>query len=362
MAEVVNISALKPGMVILRITAQNGPVNIRKSGLVSSQEMIQGLAEMGVLEVEIDPAQTVEVEQPVITKSKTQQLLDRENPSTTGFDHQLSEQFNRSLFLPSVQEIPSSLQVHLKQALTFAVVIMGGFGLGWTGANADKWLKILTQPATHVAQLAEPASQEPESSELAAPLSSATAPESGSQRAAENVGQVNVATVEQEQPVASLPSEQVSDSAGQMTEATEAEPEPLILGYRPEQAQLDLSGESTGQSNEGLSPELLRRFEQAVAQLDSEPQQDFSSVPVDQPDVPMIHELPAWVLTDLPSMAFSAHMYASTPSERWIRVNGRRVEEGQQIEEGLRLVSIEPQHVILAFKGQTFSISALTDW
>ena len=52
---------LQPGMVIVQITKQNGPVKIRKSGLVSSDAMVQGLSEMGVQELEIDPEQTVEV-------------------------------------------------------------------------------------------------------------------------------------------------------------------------------------------------------------------------------------------------------------------------------------------------------------
>ena len=65
MSELMKIAELKPGMVIVRITEQNGPVKIRKSGLVTSDAMVTGLAEMGVLEVEVDPAQTVEIEKPV---------------------------------------------------------------------------------------------------------------------------------------------------------------------------------------------------------------------------------------------------------------------------------------------------------
>ena len=54
MSDLIKIAELKPGMVIIRITEQNGPVKIRKSGLVSSDAMVQGLAEMGVQEVEVD--------------------------------------------------------------------------------------------------------------------------------------------------------------------------------------------------------------------------------------------------------------------------------------------------------------------
>ena len=47
-------------------------------------------------------------------------------------------------------------------------------------------------------------------------------------------------------------------------------------------------------------------------------------------------------------MAFSAHMYSSERPERWVRVNGRRLVEGDFIAENLQLVNIEPQKVILS--------------
>ena len=53
-----DIQALQPGMVIVRVIAQNGPVKIKKSGLVTSKDMVQGLIEMGILQVEIDTDQT----------------------------------------------------------------------------------------------------------------------------------------------------------------------------------------------------------------------------------------------------------------------------------------------------------------
>ena len=107
MDNLVSVQDLKPGMVIVQITQQNGPVKIRKSGLVTSSEMVQGLAEMGVLEVEVDPAQAVEIEAPEAAISPTKQLLMNQSKSAQGVDTAISEQFNRSLFLPSVQGIPS---------------------------------------------------------------------------------------------------------------------------------------------------------------------------------------------------------------------------------------------------------------
>ena len=75
MSNVVTIENLTPGMVIIQITKQNGPVKIRKSGLVTSDAMVQGLAEMGVQELEIDPDQTVEIAPVTQHRTQTQALL-----------------------------------------------------------------------------------------------------------------------------------------------------------------------------------------------------------------------------------------------------------------------------------------------
>ena len=47
-----DIQDLLPGMVIIRVVKQNGPIKIKKSGLVTSLDMVQGLIEMGIQQVE----------------------------------------------------------------------------------------------------------------------------------------------------------------------------------------------------------------------------------------------------------------------------------------------------------------------
>ena len=143
MSNIVAIENLQPGMVIVQITKQNGPVKIRKSGLVSSDAMVQGLSEMGVQELEIDPEQTVEVAPPTPTsthhRTQTQALLRGQHDTSARFDKSLNDQFNRSLFLPTVEGLPSSFSLYAKQAFVFAVVIMGGLALGFTAATKNNW-------------------------------------------------------------------------------------------------------------------------------------------------------------------------------------------------------------------------------
>ena len=112
MSSIIAIENVKPGMVIIQITKQNGPVKIRKSGLVSSDAMVQGLSEMGVQEVEIDPEQTVEVATPTHHRTQTQALLRGQHDTSARFDKSLNDQFNRSLFLPTVESLPSSFSLY----------------------------------------------------------------------------------------------------------------------------------------------------------------------------------------------------------------------------------------------------------
>ncbi len=90
MLKQINIQDLQPGMVIVRIVEQNGPVKIKKSGLVTSQNMVQGLIEMGIQQLEVDPDQTVEVEAQHIKKSATRRILENNTVTSTRIEDGLS--------------------------------------------------------------------------------------------------------------------------------------------------------------------------------------------------------------------------------------------------------------------------------
>ena len=135
-----------------------------------------------------------------------------------------------------------------------------------------------------------------------------------------------------------------------------------------------------------LSPELVKRFENVIKQMDKEAASGNSlAEPIKRitsndsqirrspaltpptsetrsQDVPRIDQLPAWVMNELPSMSFSAHMYSSDPAERWVRVNGQRMLEGALIDNKVRIVQIASQHVILNYQGHEFSMLSMTDW
>ncbi|MFT6990482.1 MAG: general secretion pathway protein B [Paraglaciecola sp.] len=338
MLKQIDIQALQPGMVIVRITEQNGPVKIKKSGLVTSHNMLQGLIEMGIQQVEVDLDQTVEVEAPKIKKSATLRMLESNKATSTQIDDGLSEQFHRSLFLPSVQNIPSAWQFYTKRYFLAAFIALGGLGLGWTLANYQGVLTLFTsQPNAPVQS-------------VYIPVPAAVAPVIDPLR--NNVPasmQVDNIQATKSSEVTSVPKSQVVvtdniESSPKLSDVVQtitppAEPEPQI------------------------SADVLARFRKAITEVEDLP---ATPPPVEiissSEDVPRIDQLPAWVMTRLPGMAFSAHMYASIESERWVRVNGTRMVEGDKIDGIIEIMRIEPQHVILNYSGQTFSMAALTDW
>jgi general secretion pathway protein B len=79
-------------------------------------------------------------------------------------------------------------------------------------------------------------------------------------------------------------------------------------------------------------------------------------------NVPRVDQLPASTLSRLPPMVFAAHMYSSNEADRWVRVNNRRLSEGDNIDSNVQIVTIEPQHVVLSFQGIKFRMNALSDW
>ena len=427
MSNIVAIENLVPGMVIVQITKQNGPVKIRKSGLVTSDAMVQGLSEMGVQEVEIDPEQTVEIAPAVHHRTQTQALLRGEHDTTAKFDKSLNEQFNRSLFLPTVEGLPSAWKLYTKQVALFAVVILGGLCIGFSAATAKRWWPMLTAPASVPVADTESSVSQVEASGGASALtttqSSNEAPGTSSNKSeqvssniqgsgqsaglnetantAVNANVSNGGAAQQgtqanamvnNQSAGNLAATQNTDlgavpNKNPITTGTQnrynndisqrsgAEPS---SGYErsssTDSRQTETSGnyegkvlnEAASQSDVSVSPELMARFNAAVEALDSKAQDNTPAeaqarVKV-KDELPRVDQLPVRLLTRLPTMNFSAHMYASRPADRWVRVNGRQIGEGDWIADRVQIVNIEAQRVVLAFEDEIFTMAALTDW
>jgi len=114
---------------------------------------------------------------------------------------------------------------------------------------------------------------------------------------------------------------------------------------------------------DGVSDDLLARFQSAIDETEQETElRNTNNQDIDKEvDVPALSDMPAWVQNDLPSLSFEQHIYTSD-GESWVKVNGRDRYAGDNISNGLVLNHIYAQKVILTFRGEQFSLPALSTW
>jgi type II secretory pathway predicted ATPase ExeA len=114
---------------------------------------------------------------------------------------------------------------------------------------------------------------------------------------------------------------------------------------------------------DGVSDDLLARFQSAIDETEQESSSDKVTDQNEELEVnvPTLSDMPTWVQNDLPSISFEQHIYTSD-GESWVKVNGRDRYEGDTISNGLVLNHIYAQKVILTFRGEQFSLPALSTW
>jgi len=116
---------------------------------------------------------------------------------------------------------------------------------------------------------------------------------------------------------------------------------------------------------EGVSDDLLARFQDAIIETRSETKntaQDVNKKTTTEVDnIQSLTQMPQWVQDGIPTLHFEQHIYA-TDGQGWVHVNGRDRYEGDQITEDVVLDEILPQQVILTYRGEIFSLPALTNW
>lgn len=350
MTQVIAIEQAKPGMMIVRVTVQNGPVRIKKSGLITSPAMIQGLIEMGVQEIEFDPEQTVEIcadetastAEPTPTQSLLRGQYDTRAQKA---DSAISDQFNRSLFLPTVNGLTGQWQRSAKPLFIGMLLAVGGVATGYVLATLPAVINELVEtPVIAPQKLAVVSVQQPKNEvSLASGLPGSTGsvsqtivPSAAGNPAADD-------RIAHERPDVTLP------QGAEVVQPDNTEPA------------------AAEENTVTVSPELMARFNKVLTDLEKEEERGEepaanNTVVTVHDDIQRVDQLPARLLTRLPAMDFSAHMYASVPRDRWVRVNGEDKGEGDWIADRVQIVNIEAQRVILRFEGEVFSMTALTDW
>ncbi|WP_028863155.1 general secretion pathway protein GspB [Psychromonas aquimarina] len=164
-----------------------------------------------------------------------------------------------------------------------------------------------------------------------------------------------------------------------LPEVKELEPAQLILSAQKEQipvvrennsnaahksAPPEPVPEKTSQELDysGVSDDLQKRFKQAV--LESRDASNSPEIEEEQAgDGSDIHQMGYAFQEKVPAMSYDFHVYSTIAEDRWIRINGEDLREGQSDADGtIKLIEIQPQRSIFRIGRQSFSLESLTDW
>ncbi|MDX3773333.1 general secretion pathway protein GspB [Chromatiaceae bacterium AAb-1] len=109
-----------------------------------------------------------------------------------------------------------------------------------------------------------------------------------------------------------------------------------------------------------VSDELRDKFELALQATERQP----ASGGIRSHNAPArdISALDAMLKRQIPPLRFDAHVYATEPAQRWVKVNDKTLQEGQWITADIRIREITPQYVLLEMGQQLFSVNALSEW
>ncbi|MFC3034175.1 general secretion pathway protein GspB [Pseudoalteromonas fenneropenaei] len=106
---------------------------------------------------------------------------------------------------------------------------------------------------------------------------------------------------------------------------------------------------------------LQDAFAEAVAATENKPASAITQSTMSAVRVTPVNKLPRDVQASLPSFKYLAHIYATEPSKRWIKLNGRELYEGDSIG-ALQVIEITPELTVFYFDGIEFSMQAMEDW
>jgi hypothetical protein len=112
-----------------------------------------------------------------------------------------------------------------------------------------------------------------------------------------------------------------------------------------------------------LPPDLALKLESMMGEQQSAPE-PMDSRPAGQVGAQVIElESHSNSLSGvLPKLDLQTHMYSSSETKRWVKVNGQEVAQGDWIGRDIQLLEIKPQSVIIEFNQQKIEIPALYEW
>jgi len=141
------------------------------------------------------------------------------------------------------------------------------------------------------------------------------------------------------------------------------EVEPVVETLPAEPAVVSLTANTARAEPEPEIPtELRERFASALAQSAQSNAPSTNTLTTHSAPALDVGLLDLTLQRQLPKLKFEAHVYATQPAQRWVKVNGKSLQEGQWITADVRLREITPQYVLLEYGQQLFSMRALSEW
>ncbi len=134
-------------------------------------------------------------------------------------------------------------------------------------------------------------------------------------------------------------------------ETEETEEQPLVRNSVPEV------------SLDEIPDALKSSFESAVKATEEKTEPNlFQTQVASGSSLPLVSELPLSEIYWVPDIEYQMHIYASDASERWIRVNGKTLNEGDPLIDNLILLEIRQEQVIWQTDNRRFAQNALEDF
>lgn len=128
----------------------------------------------------------------------------------------------------------------------------------------------------------------------------------------------------------------------------------------PDQSTAGAAGLKSELDYSAVSNDLQQRFELAL--VDSTIQEQSSAIELSS-DGRDLHKMATQFQQKVPSIRYDTHIYSTIAQDRWIKINGKKLREGQFDSQGeIQLLEIQPNRSIFRLGRQSFSLESLTDW
>ncbi|WP_213999518.1 general secretion pathway protein GspB [Arsukibacterium sp.] len=162
-----------------------------------------------------------------------------------------------------------------------------------------------------------------------------------------------------------LSAEPAVKSSRPRQEQFKAEPKVVSVtapSSEPDSGEIAAQPAVSSQPEVEVSDELRQRFASAMAASEVDNRQSRSALRGNSAPAQDISELAPALQQQIPALRFEAHVYATQGAQRWIKVNGKSLQEGQWVTADIQLQEITPHFVLLKMDNELFSMPALTDY